>query len=123
MHPPHGHQRLGVIGVAYRHQRADHRGTAVGDALHLFQQGRHVVVVAFGIAKAGGVVSGLHTRLATEGFDAQARIIGHRRQARLGRCVPGFGQGVFDEGVERLFGFADAECRLGHQLDAEWSKQ
>ena len=41
--------------------------------------------------------------------------------ARGGKA--GFGQGVFDEGMERLFGFADAECRLGHQLDAEWSKQ
>ena len=58
----HGNERLGVVGVAHGHEGADQGGAAVVDVDHLFEQSAHVVVVAFLVAKLGGVVRGLHAR-------------------------------------------------------------
>mgnify|MGYP000034051154 CR=1 FL=1 len=80
-HAAHRNQWLWVIKRAQRDQGADHGGSAVGEALHLFQQSRDVVVVAFFIAKAGGVVGRIHTGLATKSVHTQAGIVGQRRQA------------------------------------------
>ena len=56
---------------------------------------------------------GQHARGAAQGVDAQAGVVGQRRQASEPAGVAGFGQGVFDKGVEGFFGFRDVPVRLG----------
>ena len=66
-HAARGDERLRVVCRAQGDEGADHRGAAVLHALHLLQQGAHVVGVAFFVAEAGGVVGGVHAGLVAKG--------------------------------------------------------
>ena len=118
-HATHGDQGLGVLRAAHGDQGADHGGTAVVLALHLLQQGTHVGVVAFFVAKLRGVVGGVHPGQTTKGIHAQACVVGQRRQAGVRAGKARLGQGVFNKGTVRLFGLAHAQVGLAHQLDAQ----
>ena len=59
----------------------------------------------------------MHPRRAAERLDAQAGIVGERRQARGAAGVARLGEGVLEKGGVRLVGLADAEGGLGHYLD------
>lgn len=80
--PADGHQwLLGLTRVTHRHQGADHGRLAVGDVLHLLQQGAHIVGVAFLIAKSGRIVGGLHLIVPPKCVHTQTNIVGNGWQA------------------------------------------
>ena len=64
----------------------------------------------------------MHAGQAAESIYAQARVVGNGGQAAFTRGVTGFGQGVFYKGVKRLFGFANVQITLAHQLDTQRRK-
>ena len=90
--------------------------------MQLFQQGTHVVVVAFLVAELGAVISSVHAGQAAKGIHAHAGIVGQRGQACVLRRKPCLGQGVFDKGAEGLLGLAHAQIGLAHQLHAQGRK-
>ena len=61
----------------------------------------------------------MHAGRAAQRLDADAGIVGQRRQAAFAADVARLGQRVLDEGAVRLFGLGDAELRLRQHLDAE----
>jgi len=56
-------------------------------------------------------------------FDAQAGIVGERRQAGGATGVARLGERVLEERIVRLFRFRDAELRLGNDLKVKRRKQ
>ena len=54
----------------------------------------------------------MHPRRAAERLDAQAGIVGERRQARGAAGVARLGERVLEKGGVRLVGLADAERGL-----------
>jgi hypothetical protein len=63
--------------------------------------------------RVAGIAGREHAGRAVQGFDAQAGVVGQRRQAAVGGGVAGLGQRVFDEGAVRLLGFRNAQLALG----------
>jgi hypothetical protein len=88
-----GDQRLRVVGVADEDDDRDEMGGAVGVGAELGKQFFIVALVRFRLA---GVTGGINARRAAERRDADARIIGQRRQARKFGCMPRLGQGVLE---------------------------
>jgi hypothetical protein len=115
-------QRLGVLRAAHRHQGADQGGAPVVDVAHLRQQCLHVVVIALLKSELGRVEGRLDTGQAAKGIDAQAGIVGQRRQAAELGSVARFGQGVFDKRAVGFRRFGDAQLALRHQFKTQGRK-
>ena len=117
-----GNQRLGVQGVAHRHQHAGEVGMSVMLAQHgLHQQGvvgrisqlaRH----AFGVSACIlGVAGRAHAGQAAQGPDTQAGVVGDGCALPQLRGMARLGQGVFDEGDVGLGRLRDAQGALVDQ--------
>ena len=93
---------------------------AVGDA---GECGDELRVVARVGPRLAGVARALHARRAGERANADAGVVGQRRQAGERTRVPRLGERVLDEGDVRLGRLGDAEFRLRDHLDAERRQQ
>src|SRR4051812_41650514 len=104
------HDYAGVVGLAI-----------------VFQVGKKLGVVPrialFAIAFAAGVVGRMHAGRAAERVDAQARIVGERRQAGGTAGMARLRQRVFKERLKGLVRLAYAELALRHDLDRERRQQ
>ncbi|MNT27435.1 hypothetical protein D3C72_1630650 [compost metagenome] len=114
------HQRLRIVGVAHQHQHAVVVGAAVGLAVQLFHQLGVVALVRFRLA---GKARRLHPGLAAQRFDADAGIVGQRRQPGQAAGVTRLFQRVFQEGVVRLRALRHVKAALRDHLDAQRRQQ
>ena len=110
-------ERQRVVGVAQVNDEADVIGAAVGDVFQRGEQFAVVAIVAFA-AIAGGIDAG---RAAKRG-DAQAGIVGNRRQAALFGGMARLDKGVFHEGQPGFGDFINAVIALWPDGDAEAGK-
>src|SRR5581483_6981751 len=111
-----GNQRLWIVGVAQKYDDAVIVRAAVGTIGKQFEQVRVVSGVRLWFAGEAGRV---HAGRPVECIDADSRIIGQGRQARVQRSVPGPRQRILDEGRMRFLGFAHVVEHLGNHLEVE----
>src|SRR5687768_14683899 len=104
-----------------RHQADVIRLPALGDHSQQFL----VVpgITLFPASFAARVIRRVHAGCAAERLDAQARVVGERREAAGAARVSRLRERVLHERRMRLFGFYDAELGLGNQRDAERREQ
>ena len=115
-----GDDRLRIVGAPAEYQHADEVGAAV---VLPGEVGEQLFVIAGVRFRFAGIAGRDHAGGATQGAHAEAGIVGQGRQAAVLRGVAGLGQGVFDKGYVRLFGFGNAELALRDHFDPEWRQQ
>src|SRR5690349_141767 len=111
-----GDERTRVVGMADE----NHDATVIGFAV--LSDGLQKLCIVARIASlpaacAARVIRGVHTRLAAERIDAEARVVGERGEAGGAAGVARLGERVLEEGGVRLVGLGDAELSLRGELD------
>ena len=80
-------------------------------------------VVAFVGPRFARVVRRIDARRAAQRLDAQAGVVGERRQSGQAGGMPGFLQRILEKGMVGFFGFGDAEFRLWQHREIERGEQ
>ena len=88
----------------------------------MLQQSPHIVVIALGVAKLGGVVGGIHAGQSAKRVNTQARVICNRGQPGVKRGVARLGQGVLHKGTVGLGRLGHTQVALAHQGAAQRRK-
>ena len=89
-----GDHRLGIVGVAHEHQHAVVVRAAVGDVRAARRSASRCCARRTRLA---GVARAVHAGRAVQRVDADARIVGERRQLRVRARVARLGERVLDE--------------------------
>jgi hypothetical protein len=115
-----GDDRLRIVGMAHQHQHGDVVCAAIGDPGKVGQQLRVVARVGFRLAAIAG---GEDARCAAQRRDAQAGVVGQRRQPGQAGGVAGLGDGVLDERDVRFLRFRHVEGGLRQHVEIEGRQQ
>ncbi|MPN26055.1 hypothetical protein SDC9_173477 [bioreactor metagenome] len=115
--------RLRVVGAAHEDQEADEVRLAFSHLREGGEVGEQLLVVARVGFRFAGIAGGKDTGGAAERPDAQAGIVGERRQAAVLGGVAGLGERVLGEGAVRFLGFRDAKLALRDDFEAERREQ
>src|SRR5882672_11185987 len=117
-----GDERIAVFGIFHQHHDAD---VVCASAAGKIRQQFLVVppVPLFPVTFPAGIVRGMHARGAVQRVDAQAGIVGERRQASRAAGVARLRERVLEKGVVRFVRLRNAELGLGKNLKLKRRQQ